>query len=408
MKKIIALMLKTSMLMCLILSLYSCKKGADGSNNALNEKEVLQLVGSAKKLYEMKVTDAPTSRFTVDWSNYVFEGDSILVVKTKGVSIASAGRNKDSDVAMVSGVIFKLRDKQIIRVQKVDFFGKQSVVKDKGLKILASFNKLKSGKSDIADGIFLQYSAKHNMNVAGFSIKNGKIESNRYIAVRRILSLNNSIGSKTNARVSNFSNKLMNGYGTSNCEPVYLYIYDKQTGRIISQTWLYDACEDQTDPEATNPNPPSEPDVDPCENDKAVDALSYELAGDNNLIVLDNEAAGGTTRSMIYRWVFLRNSLHLWSYESTERGFHKKVGEEWQWDRLEHLGEGLSGITPATEITVSNFVLQPTIGKYYATAKAYFNFKAKLLCESKLNPIPGTNQNLSATCEVWYVNDIFE
>ena len=408
MKNIIALMLKTSILMCLIISLYSCKKGADTSNNVLSEKETLQLVGSAKTLYEMKVKDKPTSRFAVDWSNYITEGDSILVVKTKGVSIATAGRNKDNDVAMVSGVIIRLKNKQIIGVQKVDFFGKQSVVKAKGLKILASFNKLTSGKSDIADGIFLQYSLKHNRNVGGFSIKNGKIEGNRYIAQQRIVSLNNSTGLKTNTRASNSSNKLMGRYGTSNCEPVYLIIWDRQTGRVISQTWLYDACEDETDPEVTNPaTPPSDPELDPCASDDAANGLGYDLAGDNNMIELEKEAPGGKTRSMIYRWMFLKNSFSLWSYMSTERGFHKKVGEEWQWDRLEHLGEGLQGITPATEITVSNFILQPTIGKYYATAKAYFNFKAKLICESKLNPIPGTNENLTATCEVWYVNDIF-
>lgn len=409
MKKIFVLILKTSIFMCLILSLYSCKKDAATSNNVLNEKEALQLLGSAKKLYQLKVKDNPTSRFAVDWSNYVLEGDSILVVKTKGVSIATAGRNKDSDVAMVSGIIIKLKEKQIIGVQKIEFYGKQSVVKDKGLNILASFNKLTSGKSDIADGIFLQYSVKHNRNVGGFSIKNGKIESNRYVAQQRIVSLNNSTGFKTNTSVSNFSNKLMAGHGTSNCEPVYLIIWDRQTGRVISQTWLYDACEDETDPEVTNPtNPPSDPEQDPCAIDNAAERLNYDLAGDNNMIEYENPPSSeATTRSMIYRWMFLRNTLGFWSYMSTERGFHKKVGTEWQWDRLEHLGEGLEGITPATEITVSNFILQPTIGKYYATAKAYFNFKAKLLCESKLNPIPGKNENLTATCEVWYVNDIF-
>lgn len=268
---------------------------------------------------------------------------------------------------------------------------------------MSSFNRIKSDKLNLTDGIYLQYSVKHNKSVESFSIRNGKIDENRYIAQRRIVTLKNDSESRVYARLPNSYGKLMSGHNPA-CDPVYLIIWDKLTGKLLSQTWLYDDCAEEDGSEPYEPSTPNDPEQDPCEN--AGDALNYEIAGENNLIQLENEVS--TSRSMIYRWIFLKNTLGLWSYMSTERGFHKKVDGEWQWDRIEHLGEGLEGITPATDITVSNFVLQPVIGKYYLTGKAYFNFKAKILCDSKFNPIPGVNANLTATCEVWYVNDIFE
>lgn len=57
--------MKTLIPMCLILSLNSCKKEESNSNDSLPEKEKIELVASAKKLYEMNVKDSSTSRFAV-------------------------------------------------------------------------------------------------------------------------------------------------------------------------------------------------------------------------------------------------------------------------------------------------------------------------------------------------------
>lgn len=364
------------------------------------------MIEVAQKLYNTSTIENKLSKFEPDWNSYFIEGDSILVVKTQGVSINHDSHGKRRDLQLISGIVFRMNGEKVISVQKLEYYSNESAINTSGLQILSKYNKAKLGQINVADGTFIQYSVKHNRIVAGLSIKNGRIENSKFVSTRKFTDLDNNLQSSNKTTLRTSHEKVMSNGIEGKCDPVYLIIWDRLTGRVLSQTWLFDDCAEEDG--AIIPQEPEtggESEEEDCS--KAGDAVQMDVVGENNLIEPEPGTETVDSRNYIYQWVFLRNIFGWWSYKSTERGYHKKVGDEWQWDKLEHLNEGMQGISPATEITVSNFILQPTIGKYYATAKAYFNVKAKILCESKFNPIPGTNQNLTATCEVWNVNDIF-
>ncbi|QPH38922.1 hypothetical protein [Pedobacter endophyticus] len=393
-------MIRTSIIICcsiLLLISNSCKKNSD--EEKLSNRRV-DIITSAKELYESNVKEGLAGPFAIDWNKFYFQGDSLLVVKMAGHS--SIGHQED-DIAMVSGVIFTTKKNKITRVQKVEFIGKKSDVQLSSLKILTSFNDAKIGKPITTDGTFIQYSVKHNKYVAAFLVHKGTLKKGQYIASRRIQNPNLRFNEKS--AITNGSGKLMDG-GSHNpaCDAVYLFVWETYTGRLISQTWLYDTCDEEDGAEPPTGEPQQEEELD-CKD--AQDALSVDIAGENSLIEPEPGTETGATRNYIYQWMFLRNSFGLYTWKSTERGYHKKVGDEWQWDRLEHLSVGMDGMTPGAEVTINNFILQPTLGKYYSIAKAYFNYKAKPICDTKLNPIPAVSMNLTAVCEVWYVNDIF-
>jgi hypothetical protein len=372
--------LRTTFALCAIsLFFYSCKKdGNVADSDGTDAAEILEI---ARKSYDPKKT-AHRERFDINWENYYLQGDSVLVVETKGLKSLRPDRTKKGNVAMVSGMVFRLLDKKVVNIKMLEFYGDRSTVKSSGLKILSTYGKPTTDRAVVAEGTFVQYSPRSHRRMGGLAVMNGVANKNAQVSQRMMA-----------------EESLQGG---NNCEPVYLIVYVIQTGQIISQTFLYDACDEEGD-SAEDVIYYAEEEVNDCTTGGEV--IQFEEAGEGNSVEVSAEV--GNTRTAIYDWVFIRNALGFWDYRSKEKGFHKKVGTEWRWENIEHLSTGLSGVTPAAEITISDFIFVPTIGIYNAGGVAHFNFKSSVLCAASANPIKGISRVMKINSPIWNVDEVY-
>lgn len=114
------------------------------------------------------------------------------------------------------------------------------------------------------------------------------------------------------------------------------------------------------------------------------------------------ESSTADKRVKIYEWKFLENAFGFWNYTSKEKGVHKKVGTEWQWESLEHFTDGRNGTVLVASITVDHVKLIPDVGKYYAGGVLYFNFDSSFICKG----VPGgVSGSWSSKSPLWNVNN---
>ncbi|KLT63898.1 hypothetical protein [Pedobacter sp. BMA] len=385
--------LSLCLIVCVLsLVIYSCKKQF-GDDQLSENVESRKLLAVAKKLYATREASvSPTSKFHLDWENYFVEGDSILVVQSRGINSLDPDKINKDHAAMISGTVFRFRDENVVNVRVLEFYGESSLVKNKGLHILAGYGSERADQSDV-NGTVFQYSPRHHRSMGGYVIKNGNIDLNNRVYQRKLISKSLEGERTVLAKTS------------SSCDPVYLIVYIKQTGQIISQTFLYNSCDEEGDSKDSdivvsvdqdNSNACSE----------VGDVLKTENAGEANSITI--EAESPTKRKVILNWTVIRNPVGFWEFTSTEIGHHVKVNGEWKWDQdagIEHLKTGLQGVTPGADISFEQFVIVPVMGIYYSGVQAFFNYKSVILCDDKLNPIKGVNMPLKINSPAWHVND---
>jgi len=78
------------------------------------------------------------------------------------------------------------------------------------------------------------------------------------------------------------------------------------------------------------------------------------------------------TRTKVYDWVFLKQIAGLFSYHSYEKGVHKLIGSDWQWQTLNHQGIALSGAVVGGTVTCNITSAVNTVGTYYSGMQLYW------------------------------------
>lgn len=121
------------------------------------------------------------------------------------------------------------------------------------------------------------------------------------------------------------------------CTDYYWIEYDPLTGLVYSVTYLYTHCEPCN--EAGGGSGGLAPEDEGCNRD----ALDAEFNTTSLDIGTVNVSQTQDRRTRQYKWKF--GSDWFYNYYSVEQGTHKKVGNEWHWERLEHLSVSMSGFS---------------------------------------------------------------
>lgn len=117
------------------------------------------------------------------------------------------------------------------------------------------------------------------------------------------------------------------------CTDYYWVEYDTQTGVVVSVSYLYTKCE-----ECNKEGGGGSPSVEESCNTEELNSDLYETSLD---VISYDVAQTVDKRTRQYKWEFARDWFY--SYYSTEQGTHKKVGNQWHWEKFEHLGVSMSG-----------------------------------------------------------------
>lgn len=125
-------------------------------------------------------------------------------------------------------------------------------------------------------------------------------------------------------------------------------------------------------------------------------STSYETPGIN---LIDQ---GPTTRTKTYMWKFYRQNLGIYYFESTEKGVHIKVNNDWKWKSLQHISITRSGFIAGGSVECLLISATPTIGQYHASMGLRYKIKADLVCDGF--PISSSTPALSSATFI-NVND---
>ncbi|GEM_PF-2879364 len=152
------------------------------------------------------------------------------------------------------------------------------------------------------------------------------------------------------------------------CIDYYWIEYDSETGEIYSETYLYTFCEDCNESGGGGGGTIGEED-ETC-NNSDLDAEIYETSITRNSFLQNQNT---TKRKMQYTWQFAYDGS--FDYYSTEQGTHKKVGNEWHWESLEHLNTDMEGFSFGITTTIENV---SATGMIHSARMAYMDFRCQI------------------------------
>lgn len=173
------------------------------------------------------------------------------------------------------------------------------------------------------------------------------------------------------------------------CIEWYWLIINEATGEIVDEVYIDRSCYPSaggggSSTNGTNDCPEPEMGSAVVENFRTVDAVSEPERRERN-----------------YTWVFYKQKFGLWKFTSYEKGVHKKINSEWQWESIEHSRVARSGYMIGGTITCNVTKVTPTLGKYYSSIGLQFDITSEVMCKG--SPLSHTTEDIQAS-NYWHVN----
>jgi len=85
-------------------------------------------------------------------------------------------------------------------------------------------------------------------------------------------------------------------------------------------------------------------------------------------------------RGKKYVWTFMTGGGETWWFNSIDSGYHKKVGNEWRWLSLKHIGESKQGVSLGGSVQCKNVIATPTVGIYWAIMALNYDIEWSIIC----------------------------
>lgn len=187
--------------------------------------------------------------------------------------------------------------------------------------------------------------------------------------------------------------------GGQTCIDWYLTttVYD-DWGNILEyyETYLYTTCSENGGGGGGG--------IDPVDPDPNCSEATANISGSevsSNMTASVTET-GATIRKVSYEWKYLESLL--WYYVSAEKGVHKKVGSEWQWESLTHDRVYRQGTVIGGTLSMTVRESTPTVGVYVAGMTIKYDFYGAAVCKG--SPIDYSRNNVTQHSPVWNCNDL--
>lgn len=135
-----------------------------------------------------------------------------------------------------------------------------------------------------------------------------------------------------------------------------------------------------------NPEPPQEEDCAQAEDD--IKGTPVSVQEFSSLISQSSDV-----QEIEYTWKFYKQLFNLWYFTSHEKGTHKKVHDQWNWQALEHQSISRSGIFIGGTIECTLNSAISTLGKVIAGMELAYNIEASVVCKG--SPISASDNHKS-------------